>query len=111
MKQEQLDAGVRRRIPGRRPVLSPSPLFSLSSSLSLSPLPRCSDAAARTREYRRAISRLFPCARKGMVRFFLRTHPPSARVASPRRLGGRGDAIRTKGVARETPQFKKRLDD
>ena len=28
-----------------------------------------------------------------------------------RRLGRRGDAIRTKGVARETPRFEKRLDD
>ena len=94
----------------------PSSLFPL---LSLSPFPRCSDAAARTREYRRVISRArfpaFSMHAQGDGAFFP-AHASAFRSCGVpptpwRRLGGRGDAIRTKGVARETPQFKKRLDD
>ena len=65
------------------------PPSSLFPPLSLSPFPRCSDAAARAREYRRAISRLFPARARGRrvfsrarVRLPLVWRPPDA-LATP----------------------------
>jgi len=83
-------AGCRRAPPdSRSPPCSLSLPPLLSFLLSLSPFPRCSDAAARAREYRRAISRLFPARARGRrvfsrarVRLPLVWRPPDA-LATP----------------------------
>ena len=88
-------AGCRRRAAEFqvRPVLSPLPsLLSFLRSLSLPALKRCGGP-------RGSIGTRFPAHDRLTLR-----------VASSRRLGARGDAIRTTGVAEETPQSEARLD-
>ena len=109
-------AGCRRAPPDSRSPpcsLSLPPLLSFLFSLSLP-----SRAAAMRRPARGSIGGRFPAfslRAQGDGAFFS-AHASAFRSCGVpptpwRRLGRRGDAIRTKGVSRETPRFEKRLDD
>ena len=106
-------------MPARAAGFQVAALFSLPPPSSLfPPLSLLSRVATMRRPARGSIGGRFPAfslRAQGDGAFFP-AHASAFRSCGVpptpwRRLGGRGDAIRTKGVARETPQFKKRLDD